>query len=212
MLLTVVDYGVGNLRSIAKSIEKASYDNNLNYSVKVSSEINDVKKSDKIVLPGQGSFKACKEGIDNIKGLQEQLNESVLVKKKPIYGICAGMQLFATTGYEEESTLGLNWIPGEVTKLDLGSSNLKIPHMGWNELKIENGSKVFKDTNNQSHAYFIHSYEFIPNNPKDVLSTSYCNSEFVSIVRKNNCYGIQFHPEKSLKKGIKLIENFLKIK
>ena len=102
MLLTIVDYGVGNLRSIAKSIEKANSENNLNYLVKVSSDTKDVRKSDKIVLPGQGSFKACKEGIDNIKGLQEELNESVLTKKKPIYGICAGMQLFATTGHEEK--------------------------------------------------------------------------------------------------------------
>ncbi len=106
MLITVVDYGVGNLRSIAKSIEKANSDNNFNYSIKVSSNVNDIKKSDKIVLPGQGSFKACKEGIDKITGLQETLNESVLIKKKPIYGICAGMQLFATTGHEEEETEG----------------------------------------------------------------------------------------------------------
>ena len=152
MLLTVVDYGVGNLRSIAKSIEKANTDNNLNYSVKVSSDINDVKKSDKIVLPGQGSFKACKAGIDNIKGMQAELNESVLIKKKPIYGICAGMQLFATRGHEERITQGLNWIPGEVNKLNLGASKLKIPHMGWNELRIKNSSKVFQNINNNDHA------------------------------------------------------------
>ena len=152
MLVTVVDYGVGNLRSIAKSIEKANSDNNLNYIVKVSSDITDVKKADKIVLPGQGSFKACKNGINNIKGLKEELDESILVKKKPIYGICAGMQLFATKGYEEEETSGLNWIPGEVIKLDLKSSKLKIPHMGWNELKIENQSKVFKNVADKNHA------------------------------------------------------------
>ena len=169
MLLTVVDYGVGNLRSIAKSIEKANSDNNLNYTVIVSSDVNDIKKSDKLVLPGQGSFKACKSGIDNIKGLQEELNESVLVKKKPIYGICAGMQLFATTGHEEEETSGLNWIPGEVIKLDLVSSKLKIPHMGWNELKVENNSKVFEDEINKNHAYFIHSYEFIPEDKKKCI-------------------------------------------
>ena len=154
MLLVVVDYGVGNLRSIAKSIEKANSDGKLNYTVKVSSDINDIKKSDKIVLPGQGSFKACKNGINNIKGLKEELDESILVKKKPIYGICAGMQLFATKGYEEEETLGLNWIPGEVVKLDLGSTKFKIPHMGWNELKIKNDSKVFKGVVNKDHAYF----------------------------------------------------------
>ena len=111
MLLTVVDYGVGNLRSIAKSIEKANSDNNLNYTVIVSSDVNDIKKSDKLVLPGQGSFKACKHGINSIKGLKEELDESVLVKKKPIYGICAGMQLFATKGHEEEETLYPNFDP-----------------------------------------------------------------------------------------------------
>ena len=162
MLLTVVDYGVGNLRSIAKSIEKANSENSLNYSVKVSSDVNDVKKSDKIVLPGQGSFKACKDGIDNIKGLQEELNESVLIKKNQSMEFVRVCNYLLRLGYEEEKTSGLNWIPGEVIKLNLGTSNLKIPHMGWNELKIKSSSNVFKDINKQNHAYFIHSYEFIP--------------------------------------------------
>ena len=209
MLLTVVDYGVGNLRSIAKSIEKANFDNNLNYSVKVSSDINDVKKSDKIVLPGQGSFKACKNGIDNITGLQDELNESILVKKKPIYGICAGMQLFATKGYEEEETSGLNWIPGEVVKLNLSSTNFKIPHMGWNELKIENNSKVFKDVVNKNHAYFIHSYEFIPKDKKNVSITTNYGKDVIAAVSLENIFGSQFHPEKSDKTGLIIIKNFL---
>jgi len=211
MLLTVVDYGVGNLRSIAKSIEKANFDNNLNYSVKVSSDINDVKKSDKIVLPGQGSFKACKNGINTIKGLKEELNEGVLIKKKPIYGICAGMQLFATKGHEEESTLGLNWIPGEVNKLDLGASKLKIPHMGWNELKIKNSSKVFKDVNNNDHAYFIHSYEFIPEDKKVISLTSNYGKEVMAAVSLGNIFGSQFHPEKSQSTGIKILTSFLNL-
>ena len=211
MLLTVVDYGVGNLRSIAKSIEKANIDNNLNYSVKISSDVNDVKKSDKIVLPGQGSFKACKEGIDNINGLQETLNECVLVKKKPIYGICAGMQLFATIGYEEEETAGLNWIPGQVIKLDLGSSKLKIPHMGWNELKIENVSNVFKEMFNKEHAYFIHSYEFIPKDRQNVSITTDYGKDVIAAVSSGNIYGSQFHPEKSQKTGIKILTNFLNL-
>ena len=211
MLLTVVDYGVGNLRSIAKSIEKANSDNNFNYSIKVSSDINDVKKSDKIVLPGQGSFRACKSGIDNIKGLQEELNESVLVKKKPIYGICAGMQLFATTGHEEEKTSGLNWIPGEVIKLDLGSSKLKIPHMGWNELKVENNSKVFEDTINKNHAYFIHSYEFIPEDKKNVSITTNYGKDVIAAVSSDNIFGSQFHPEKSQNTGLKILTNFLNL-
>ena len=209
MLLTVVDYGVGNLRSIAKSIEKANSDNNLNYLVKVSSDINDVRKSDKIVLPGQGSFKACKSGIDNIKGLQEELNECVLTRKKPIYGICAGMQLFATTGHEEEKTSGLNWIPGEVIKLNLETSNLKIPHMGWNELKIENDSKVFKDVSNKDHAYFIHSYEFIPKDKKNVSITTNYGKDVIAAVSLENIFGSQFHPEKSDKTGLIIIKNFL---
>ena len=211
MLLTVVDYGVGNLRSIAKSIEKANSDNNLNYLIKVSSDINDVKKSDKIVLPGQGSFKACKEGIDKITGLQQELNESVLIKKKPIYGICAGMQLFATNGYEEEKTAGLNWIPGEVIKLDLGESKLKIPHMGWNELKLENISKVFKDVVNNKHAYFIHSYEFIPEDKKNISITTNYGKSVIAAVSFENIYGSQFHPEKSQNTGIKILTNFLKL-
>jgi len=211
MLLTIVDYGVGNLRSIAKSIEKANSENNLNYSIKVSSDVNDVKKSDKIVLPGQGSFKACKEGIDNIKGLQEELNESVITKKKPIYGICAGMQLFATTGHEVEKTEGLNWIPGEVIKLVLGTSKLKIPHMGWNELKIENVSSVFKDVINGNHAYFIHSYEFIPEDKKYVSITTNYGKDIVAAVSFKNIYGSQFHPEKSQNTGIKILTNFLRL-
>ena len=211
MLLTVVDYGVGNLRSIAKSIEKANFDNNLNYSIKISSNVNDVKKSDKIVLPGQGSFKSCKNGIDSIKGLQEELSESVLVKKKPIYGICAGMQLFATEGHEEETTHGLNWIPGEVNRLDLDSSNLKIPHMGWNELKTENSSKVFKDIDIKDHAYFIHSYEFIPKDKKVISLTSNYGKDVMAAVSLENIFGSQFHPEKSQSTGIKILTNFLNL-
>jgi len=211
MLLTVVDYGVGNLRSIAKSIEKANYENNLNYTVKVSSDVNDVKNSDKIVLPGQGSFKACKDGINNIDGLQEELNESVLVKKKPIYGICAGMQLFATIGHEEEKTDGLNWIPGKVIKLNLGSSKLKIPHMGWNELKVENVSYVFKNSINENHAYFIHSYEFIPEDKKNVSITTNYGKDVMAAVSRGNIYGSQFHPEKSQNTGIQILTNFLNL-
>ena len=211
MLLTVIDYGVGNLRSVAKSIEKANIESNLNYSIKISSDINDIKKADKLVLPGQGSFKACYEGIKNISGLNEELNESVLNKKKPIYGICAGMQLFATTGYEGEKTPGLNWIPGDVIKLNVGPDKLKIPHMGWNELSVKNTSDVFKSVEDKTHAYFIHSYEFLPDDETVVsLSVSY-GKDIVAAVCQENIYGSQFHPEKSQDTGIKILSNFLKI-
>ena len=211
MLITVVDYGVGNLRSIAKSIEKANSENNLNCVVKISSDIRDIKKADKLVLPGQGSFKACREGIDNIKGLNEELNESVLSKKKPIYGICAGMQLFGTTGYEEEETLGLNWIEGYVIKIKPGSDNLKIPHMGWNELNIKNISEVFKNVEDKSHAYFIHSYEFLPKNKEVISLSTIYGKEIVAAVCHENIYGSQFHPEKSQDTGFKILTSFLKI-
>ena len=211
MLLTVVDYGVGNLRSIAKSIEKANLENNLNYSVKISSDINDIKKADKLVLPGQGSFKGCREGIESIKGLDEELNESVINKKKPIYGICAGMQLFGTIGYEEEKTLGFNWIEGDVVKIKPGPDNLKVPHMGWNELNVKNLFEVFKNVDEKSHAYFIHSYEFLPKNKSVVsLSTNY-GKEIVAAISYKNIYGSQFHPEKSQSTGIKILTSFLKI-
>ena len=211
MLLTVVDYGVGNLRSIAKSIEKANLESKLNYSIRISSDISDIKKADKLVLPGQGSFKACLDGIKNIKGLDEELNESVLSKKKPVYGICAGMQLFGTTGYEEEETPGLNWIEGNVVKIKLSTTNLKIPHMGWNELNVKNFSKVFKNIEDKSHAYFIHSYEFLPKDKKVIsLSTNY-GKEIVAAVCRENIYGSQFHPEKSQDTGIKILTSFLKV-
>ncbi len=211
MLLTVVDYGVGNLRSIAKSIEKANSENNLNYSVKISSDITDIKKADKLVLPGQGSFKACLDGIGSIKGLHEELNESVMRKKKPIYGICAGMQLFGTTGYEEEETPGLNWIKGEVVKIKLNSANLKIPHMGWNELNIKKFSEVFKDVQDKSHAYFIHSYEFLPKDKGAVILSTNYGREIVAAVCHENICGSQFHPEKSQNTGIKILTSFLKL-
>ena len=211
MLLVVVDYGVGNLRSIAKSIERANSENSFNYTVKISSNINEIKKADKLVLPGQGSFKACLDGIKNINGLGEELNESVINKKKPIYGICAGMQLFGTTGYEEEKAPGLNRIEGNVVKIKPSSTNLKIPHMGWNELKVKNFSKVFKDVEDSNHAYFIHSYEFLPKEKSVVsLITSY-GKEIVAAVCHENIYGSQFHPEKSQNTGIKILTNFLKI-
>ena len=213
MQLVVVDYGVGNLRSIAKSLEKSNYENNLGHRVQVSSNLKEIKKADKLVLPGQGSFKACKEGIENIKGLEDELNESVLIKKKPIFGICAGMQLFATIGYEEVKTLGLNWIPGEVIKLDSSKSKLKVPHMGWNELELNNACHpVLDGLGDRPHVYFVHSYYFSCDSPVDVLATVDYGGPISAVVGRDNMVGTQFHPEKSQHAGLKLISNFLKWK
>ena len=210
MLLTVVDYGVGNLRSIAKSIEKANTDNNLNYSIKVSSDIKDVKKSDKIVLPGQGSFKACKVGIDNIKGLQEELNESVLVKKKPIFGICVGMQLFAKIGYESQETKGFGWIDATVKKINNINKTLKLPHMGWNQIEFKKDFALFSGLENKSHMYFVHSYELTTKQKDCIVATTNYGNSIIVAVAKENIFGTQFHPEKSQKNGLKILENFLK--
>ena len=208
MNVTIVDYQSGNISSVINSFTEVAKGK---VKLEVTSDVKKIKSSDKIVLPGQGSFKACKAGIDNIKGMQAELNESVLIKKKPIYGICAGMQLFATRGHEEKITQGLNWIPGEVNKLDLGASKLKIPHMGWNELKIKNSSKVFQDINKNDHAYFIHSYEFIPEDKTVISLTSNYGKEVMAAVSLENIFGSQFHPEKSQITGIKILTNFLNL-
>ena len=121
------------------------------------------------------------------------------------------MQLFATTGYEEKKTEGLNWIPGEVIKLKLSESNLKIPHMGWNEIKVENSSSVFKNLTDNNHAYFIHSYELIPKDKRMISLTTNYGKDLVAAVSFNNIHGAQFHPEKSQNTGIKILTNFLKL-
>ena len=211
MLLTVVDYGVGNLRSIAKSIEKANSDNNLNYSVKVSSDINDVKKSDKIVLPGQGSFKSCVDALNNINGLVDTLNEFAIDNKKPLLGICVGLQMFADVGFEETETKGLGWISGKVSKIDNQNGKYKLPHIGWNEINIAKNSKIFKGIENNSHMYFVHSYEFVPNDNSVIVATTDYSSNIVCSVEKENIFGTQFHPEKSDKIGLKIIDNFINL-
>ena len=210
MFVTVVDYGSGNLRSAAKALEKANKDNNLKYNIQISSDPNLIKKSDKIVLPGQGSFKDCKEGLLKIAGLIEELNDYVLIKKKPIFGICVGMQLFATYGLEEEKTDGLNWIKGKVKKIDIQDSRFKLPHIGWNEIEVLGNNKHFSEIKDLDHMYFIHSYEFEPEEEKTIIAYTSYNKKIVAAVEKDNIFGTQFHPEKSQKNGLKILGNFLK--
>ena len=211
MFVTVVDYGSGNLRSVAKALEQANTDNNLKYSVQISSDPNLIKKSDKVILPGQGSFKDCKEGLLKITGLVEELNNYVLEKKKPIFGICVGMQLFATYGLEVEKTNGLNWIKGNVKKINIEDSNFKLPHMGWNEIKVLGKNKYFSGIKDLEHMYFIHSYEFEPKEENAIQAYTTYNKKIVAAVEKDNIFGTQFHPEKSQDNGLKILGNFLKI-
>ena len=210
MSIAVIDYGSGNLKSAAKALETAANNINLSSKITVTSDPKKIIKSDKIVLPGQGSFRDCYLGIKKIPELHETLNEFVLEKKKPILGICVGMQLFAKTGYESQETKGFGWIDAEVRKINNMNKKLKLPHMGWNEIEFKKDFALFSGIQNKSHMYFVHSYELITNQ-KDcvVATTSYGNSITVA-VSKENIFGTQFHPEKSQKNGLIILENFLK--
>ena len=209
MSITVIDYGSGNLRSAAKALEAAANNINLNSKIEITSDPKKIIQSDKIVLPGQGSFRDCYLGIKKIPELNETLNEFVLEKKKPILGICVGMQLFAKIGYESQETKGFGWIDAEVRKINNMNNKIKLPHMGWNEIEIKKDCFLFSNIKNKSHVYFIHSYE-VKTKQKEcvVATTNYGNSITVSIV-KENIVGTQFHPDKSQKNGLIILENFL---
>jgi glutamine amidotransferase len=212
MSIAVIDYGSGNLKSAAKALETAANNINISSKIVVTSDPKIIKQSDKIVLPGQGSFRDCYLGIKKIPGLNETLNEFVSVKKKPIFGICVGMQLFAKTGYESQETEGFGWINAEVRKINNINRTIKLPHMGWNEIELKKDCFLFSNIKNKSHMYFIHSYEFITKQIDCVVATTnYGNSIIVSLA-KENIVGTQFHPEKSQKNGLIILENFLKWK
>ena len=208
MKVTIVDYKSGNISSVINSFEEVSKDK---VSIEVSSDINKIKSSDKVVLPGQGSFKSCIDALKNIKGLVDVLDDFATNHKKPLLGICVGLQMFADIGYEESETKGLSWIPGKVSKIDNQNGNYKLPHIGWNQLNILKESKIFKNIENNSHMYFVHSYEFIPEEKSVITATIDYSSKIVCAVEKDNIFGTQFHPEKSDRLGLKIIENFINL-
>jgi glutamine amidotransferase len=208
MNVTIVDYNSGNISSVINSFTEVAKGT---VNLEVTSDLNKIKSSDKVVLPGQGSFKSCIDALNSINGLTDTLNEFVINKKKPLFGICVGLQMFADVGYEETETKGLGWISGKVSKIDNKNGEYKLPHIGWNQINIVKDSKIFKDVGNNSHMYFVHSYEFIPED-KDVISaTTDYSSKIVCSVEKDNIFGTQFHPEKSDKIGLKIIKNFINI-
>jgi len=208
MNVTIVDYNSGNISSVINSFKEVAKEK---IKIEVSSNLDKIKSSDKIVLPGQGSFKSCVDALNSIDGLVDTLNEFTIINKKPLLGICVGLQMFADVGYEETETKGLGWISGKVSKIDNQNGKFKLPHIGWNELNIVKDSQIFKDIKDKSHMYFVHSYEFIPED-KDVISaTTDYSSNIVCSVEKENIFGTQFHPEKSDKEGLKLIDNFLNL-
>ena len=208
MNIAIVDYKSGNISSVINSFNEVAEDK---VKIEVTSDIKKIKSSDKVVLPGQGSFKSCVDGLKIISGLVETLNEFTINHKKPILGICVGLQMFADTGYEEIETKGLGWIAGKVSKIDNQNGKYKLPHIGWNQINIVKNSKIFKDIENSSHMYFVHSYEFIPEDKNVISATTDYSSNVVCAVEKENIFGTQFHPEKSDKLGLKIINNFINL-
>ena len=208
MNVTIVDYNSGNISSVINSFKEVAKDK---VNIKVTSDLNDIKSSDKVVLPGQGSFKSCVDALNNINGLVDILNEFAVNNKKPLLGICVGLQMFADIGYEETETKGLGWIAGKVSKIDNQNGKYKLPHIGWNQIKIVKDSKIFKHIENNSHMYFVHSYEFIPNDNSVTVATTDYSSNIVCAIEKENIFGTQFHPEKSDKIGLKIIDNFINL-
>jgi len=208
MNITIVDYKSGNISSVINSFNEVAKDK---VKIEVTSDINKIKSSDKVVLPGQGSFKSCVDGLNNINGLIDVLNEFAINNKKPLLGICVGLQMFADIGYEETETKGLGWISGKVSKIDNKNGKYKLPHIGWNQINIVKESKIFKDIETNSHMYFVHSYELIPKDKNVISATTDYSSNIVCAIEKENIFGTQFHPEKSDKMGLKIIDNFISL-
>ncbi len=208
MNVTIVNYNSGNISSVINSFKEVSKDK---VNLDVTSDLNKIKSSDKVVLPGQGSFKSCVDALNNINGLIDTLNEFAINYKKPLLGICVGLQMFADVGYEEMETKGLGWISGKVSKIDNQNGKYKLPHIGWNQINILKNSGIFKDIKNNSHMYFVHSYELIPNDKNVVSATTDYSSNIVCSIEKENIFGTQFHPEKSDKIGLKILDNFINL-
>ena len=208
MNVTIVDYNSGNISSVINSFREVAKDK---VNIEITSDLDKIKSSDKVVLPGQGSFKSCVDALKKISGLVDTLSEFATNNKKPLLGICVGLQMFADIGYEETETKGLGWISGKVSKINNQHGKYKLPHIGWNQIHIIKESEIFKNISNNSHMYFVHSYEFIPVDKKIITATTNYSSKIVSSVQKENIFGTQFHPEKSDKIGLKIIENFINL-
>jgi imidazole glycerol-phosphate synthase subunit HisH len=212
MTTLVVDYGSGNLHSAAKAFERASRDSGGNEKILVSNDPDEVRRADRVVLPGVGAFADCRRGLDAVPGMIDALNETVREKGRPFFGICVGMQLMAERGREYEVTEGLGWIKGEVNRITPADKTLKIPHMGWNTLDNKSHPVLAGIPLGPSglHAYFVHSYQLNAENSGDVIARAEYGGPITAMVGRDNIIGTQFHPEKSQKLGLALIGNFLK--
>lgn len=213
MSVALVDYGSGNLHSAAKAFERAARDSGRGIAIDVTADPDKIRAAERIVLPGVGAFKDCREGLMAVPGLWETLEEQVIGRGKPFLGICVGMQLMASRGLEHDVTEGFGWIPGDVKPIMPVFPSFKIPHMGWNTLKPVKPHALLDGIalgENGLHAYFVHSYYFEPRDPSHVIATAEHGMTVTAMVGRDNLAGTQFHPEKSQQLGLTLIANFLR--
>jgi glutamine amidotransferase len=211
--VVIIDYGSGNLHSAAKAFERASRESAANADIVVSAKAEDVRAADRVVLPGVGAFADCKRGLEAVPGMRDALEEVVRARGRPFLGICVGMQLLASRGLEFETTDGLGWIEGEVRAIEPQDPTLKIPHMGWNTLDVRREHPLLAGIPTGAsglHAYFVHSYHFVPKDRAVVVAETDYGGPVTAIVAEGNIAGTQFHPEKSQTLGLALIANFLK--
>jgi glutamine amidotransferase len=215
MTVAVIDYGSGNLHSAAKALERAAREGGTNAKIVVTSDPDDVRRAERIVLPGVGAFADCKRGLDAVSGMVAALNEAVLKKEKPFFGICVGMQLLAERGLEHGVSNGLGWLRGEVDRIAPSDPSLKIPHMGWNTLRMKRKHALLEGIelgDRGQHAYFVHSYHFKPKDNADLVAEADYAGPITAMVARDNIAGSQFHPEKSQRLGLRLLANFLRWK
>ena len=209
MSLTVlIDYDSGNLHSAAKAFERMAAETGSG-EVRVTSRPEDVARADRIVLPGDGAFPACRAALDGFTGLFEAIDEAVTRRARPFLGICVGMQMLATRGLEYRETPGFGWIAGDVVRIEPSDAGMKVPHMGWNDLIIERPHPVLNGIETGQHAYFVHSYHFRVADPAERLAHCDYGGDITAIVGRDTIVGVQFHPEKSQSAGLRLIANFL---
>jgi glutamine amidotransferase len=210
MRVALIDYGSGNLASAAKALARAA--ETTGHEIVTTADPKMVEDASRIVLPGVGAFADCMRGLKAVPGMVPMLREKVIRDGVPFLGICVGMQLLATVGHEFGDHPGLGWIAGDVEKIAPSDPALKIPHMGWNELKIAQSHPLLNGIADGAHAYFVHSYQFKPLLPEDLLATTDYGGPLTAMVANENIAGTQFHPEKSQATGIRLLENFLRWK
>lgn len=208
--VAIVDYGSGNLRSAEKALARVAAEQATGQNIVVTSDADVVAKAERIVLPGVGAFADCMSGLTAVPGMVDALKEAVLKRGVPFLGICVGMQLLADVGREFGDHAGLGWIGGEVVKIAPSDPSLKIPHMGWNELKITRDHPLLANIPAGGHAYFVHSYHFRAKEAGDVLATTDYGEVLTAMIGRDNIAGTQFHPEKSQAVGLTLLANFLK--